>query len=54
MPFVLGGTIPGEMIDYLVDTDYRLPISPVKSPDEGPRRIDQIITQNFVQDGTTL
>ena len=54
MPFVLGGTIPGEMIDYLVDTDYRLPINPVKLPDEAARRIGQIIARNFVQDGTTL
>lgn len=54
MPFVLGGTIPGEMIDYLVDTDYPLPISPVKPPDEAARRIGQIIARNFVQDGTTL
>lgn len=54
MPFVLGGTIPGEMIDYLFDTDYPLPISPIKPPDEAARRIGQIIARNFVRDGATL
>lgn len=54
MPFVLGGTIPGDMIDYLVDTDYPLPVSPIKSPDEAARRIGQIIARHYIQDGTTL
>jgi acyl-CoA hydrolase len=54
MPFVLGGTIPGEMIDYLVETDYALPVSPTKPPDEAARRIGQIIARNFVHDGSTL
>ena len=54
MPFVLGGTIPGEMIDYLFDTDYALPVSPVKPPDEAARRIGQIIARHFVRDGATL
>ena len=54
MPFVLGGTIPGEMIDYLVDSDYPLPVSPVKPPDEAARRIGEIIAANFIGDGATL
>jgi acyl-CoA hydrolase len=54
MPFVLGATIPGEMIDYMVDTSYRLPVNPVKPPDEAARRIGRIIARNFIEDGATL
>ncbi len=54
MPFVLGCTIPGEVIDYLVDTDYPLPVSPVKPPDEAARRIGRMIAEHFVTDGATL
>jgi acyl-CoA hydrolase len=54
MPFVLGGTIPGKMIDYMIDTNYRLPVSPIKPPDEAARRIGQIIAQNFIKNGATL
>ncbi len=54
MPFVLGDTIPADMIDYLLDTDYSLPVSPVKPPDEAARRIGRIISNNYIQNGTTL
>ncbi len=54
MPFVLGGTIPADTIDFLVDSDYPLPTSPVKPPDEAARRIGRIIVDNFVHDGVTL
>ncbi len=54
MPFVLGCTISHEVIDYMVDTDYPLPVSPVKMPDEASRRIGRIIARNFVEDGATL
>ncbi len=54
MPFVLGGTIPGDWIDFMVDTDYPLPVSPVKAPDEAARRIGAVIAEHFVTDGATL
>ena len=54
MPFVLGCTIPGEMIDYLVDTDYPLPVSPVKPPDEAARRIGRTIAERYIDNGATL
>lgn len=54
MPFVLGTTIHESDIDYLIDTDYNLPTSPVKEPDERARRIAKIITELYVEDGSTL
>ncbi len=54
MPFVLGTTIHESEIDYLIDTDYHLPISPVHDPDERARRIAKIITELYVEDGCTL
>ena len=54
MPFVLGTTIPEQAIDFLVESDYPLPISPVKQPDQSARRIGEIIAQHFIDDGTTL
>jgi len=54
MPFVLGTTIPEELIDYIVETDYELPVTPVAPPDEDSRRIGDIITNLFIQEGSTL
>ena len=54
MPFVLGCTIPADTIDYLLDTDYPLPVSPIKPPDEAARRIGEIIARYYIDDGTTL
>jgi 4-hydroxybutyrate CoA-transferase len=54
MPFVLGDTVPGSWIDYLIDTDYPLPVSPVQPPDEPARRIGQIIAGLFVKDHSTI
>ena len=54
MPFVLGDTVPGSWIDYLVDTDYPLPVSPVQPPDEPARRIGRMIAGLFVKDRCTL
>ncbi len=53
-PFVLGTTIRGSDIDYLLDTDYPLPVNPAKSPDGRARRIGEIITALFIADGCTL
>ncbi|MCF8367069.1 MAG: hypothetical protein K9H16_14865 [Bacteroidales bacterium] len=54
MPFVLGTTVHESDIDFLIDTDYHLPISPVHEPDERARKIARIITELYVQDGSTL
>ena len=52
MPFVLGTTIPGSSIDYLVRTSYPLPLSPVHEPDESAKRIGEIIAALFIEDGS--
>lgn len=52
MPFVLGTTIPGDYIDYLIETDYDLPSSPVRQPDELAQRIGDIIASKFIKDGS--
>nr|MBN2278568.1 acetyl-CoA hydrolase/transferase family protein [candidate division Zixibacteria bacterium] len=52
MPFVLGTTIPENYIDYLIDSDYPLPVSPVHDPDERARRIGEIIASLYISDGT--
>lgn len=54
MPYVLGTTIHESFIDYLVDSDYDLPVSPVKQPDERARKIADIIAALYVTDGCTL
>ncbi len=52
MPFVLGTTIPEHYIDYLIDSDYELPITPVHEPDETAIRIGEIIAALFINDGS--
>jgi acyl-CoA hydrolase len=52
MPFVLGVSIPESYIDYLLDADYPLPVSPVHRPDERARRIAEIIASMFIKDGS--
>jgi len=54
MPFVLGDTVPGSWIDYLLPTDYPLPVNPVQPPDEPARRIGRIIAEMFVRDHCTI
>ncbi|MDO9566170.1 MAG: acetyl-CoA hydrolase/transferase C-terminal domain-containing protein [Candidatus Desulfaltia sp.] len=54
MPFVMGSTIHEKVIDYLVDCDYDLPISPVKKPDDRSKRIADLIAQLYIHDGSTL
>jgi len=54
MPFVLGATIPARQIDVLIDTDYDLPVSPVKAPDDRSGRIGEIIAGLYVENGSTL
>jgi 4-hydroxybutyrate CoA-transferase len=52
MPFVLGTTIPESYIDYIFDTKYELPSSPVHEPDEKARKIGEIIAALFIEDGS--
>jgi len=54
MPFVLGTTIHENDIDYIIDTDYDLPVSPVKTPDERAEKIAELIASLYVHDGCTL
>lgn len=54
MPFVLGTTIPSEWIDYMVISDYDLPVSPVKQPDEEANKIGEIIASLFIDDGSGI
>ncbi len=54
MPFVLGTTIPEKAIDYLVDADYPLPVSPVKKPDVRAGKIGAMIAQRYIENGSTL
>lgn len=52
MPFVLGTTIPETVIDYLYDSDYELPASPVREPDTVASRIGEIIAALYIKDGS--
>lgn len=54
MPFVLGTTIPAEMIDFLIDTEYELPLNPSHEADERGKKIGKIIAQLYIHDGSTL
>ena len=54
MPFILGTTIPAAFIDYLVDSDYDLPVSPVKKPDQKAKDIATLIAHLYIKDGCTL
>jgi len=54
MPFVLGTTLHSTDIDYLIETDYELPVSPVHEPDERANKIGQLIAELFIMDGSTL
>ncbi len=54
MPFVLGTTIHESKIDYLIDTNYELPVSPVHTPDERSKRIGDLIAELYIYDGSTL
>ncbi|MCF8369527.1 MAG: hypothetical protein K9G76_10830 [Bacteroidales bacterium] len=54
MPFVLGTTIHESEIDFMLDTDYSIPISPVHQPDEVARKIGRLVTNYFISNGSTL
>ncbi len=52
MPFVIGSTITAGMIDYIIDSDYDLPVSPVKKPDDVAQKIGDTIASLYIQDGS--
>jgi 4-hydroxybutyrate CoA-transferase len=54
MPFVLGTTIHKSDIDFLIDSEYPLPLSPTAEPDETAKQIGQLVAELFIEDGTTL
>ncbi len=54
MPFVLGTTLHSSDIDFILDVDYDLPVSPVHEPDERAIKIGKLIAELFIQDGSTL
>ncbi|MCD4746158.1 MAG: hypothetical protein K8R58_07650 [Bacteroidales bacterium] len=54
MPFVLGTTIHENEIDFLIDTDYELPVSPVQKPGVRAIRIGELIAELYIKDGSTL
>jgi 4-hydroxybutyrate CoA-transferase len=54
MPFVLGTTIHKNMIDYIIDTDYDLPLTPVAEPDEKANIIGKLVAGRYIEDGCTL
>ena len=54
MPFILGTTLHERDIDFLVDINCPLPISPVHEPDGRARKIAHIITELYVNDGCTI
>lgn len=54
MPFILGSTINEASIDYLVDSEYELPVIPYHKPDKNAEKIGRLITELFLSDGCTL
>ncbi len=54
MPFVLGTTVREQDIDYLIDCDYELPVSPVNVPDQRAKMIARLIAELCIEDGCTL
>lgn len=54
MPFILGTTINESDIDFLIETDYPLPVIPYHRPDETANKIGHLITELYISDGSTL
>jgi 4-hydroxybutyrate CoA-transferase len=54
MPFVLGTTVHYSEIDYLIETNYELPHTPVHTMDERASRIGDLIAELYINDGCTL
>jgi acyl-CoA hydrolase len=54
MPFVLGTTIHESEIDFMIETDYPLPVSPVHEPDETAKKIGKLVSELYISNGCTL
>jgi acyl-CoA hydrolase len=54
MPFILGSTITESDIDFLIETDYDLPVIPYHQPDETANKIGRLITELYISNGSTL
>jgi 4-hydroxybutyrate CoA-transferase len=54
MPFVLGTTVHESLIDYLIDVDYPLPISPSPQPDATAKKIGKLVAELYIEHGSTL
>lgn len=54
MPFILGTTINESHIDFLIETDYPLPVIPYHRPDETANKIGRLITELYISNGSTL
>ena len=54
MPFILGTTISESEIDFLIETDYELPVIPYHHPDETANKIGRLITGLYISNGSTL
>ena len=54
MPFILGTTISESEIDFLIETDYQLPVIPYHHPDETANKIGRLITGLYISNGSTL
>jgi acyl-CoA hydrolase len=54
MPFVLGTTIHESEIDYMFETDYPLPVTPVQQSDSTAIKIGRIVTDLYITNGCTL
>jgi acyl-CoA hydrolase len=52
MPFIFGACIPESYIDYLYDSEYALPASPVRQADQRATRIGEIIAALYIKDGS--
>ncbi|NQU53151.1 MAG: acetyl-CoA hydrolase/transferase family protein [Bacteroidetes bacterium] len=54
MPFILGTTINESHIDFLIETDYPLPVIPYHRPDKTANKIGRLITELYISNGSTL
>lgn len=54
MPFVLGTTVHESQIDYLLDVDYPLPVSPSPQPDAIAKKIGKLVAELYIEHGSTL
>lgn len=54
MPKINGSTIPEKMINFLIESNNPLPISPVKSPDERAKKIGEIIAALYIHNNSCI